>query len=71
MLRQAGLELMHVVMEEEVKSPASERYQHDGQRRAHRWGKQEGYCVMDVQTVPIQQTRLRNGDHREQRLGSY
>ena len=71
LLRQAGLELMHLVMEEEVKSLAGERHQQHGQRRAHRWGKEEGYCVVDGQKVPIQRTRLRNGDHREQRLGSY
>ena len=75
LLRQAGLELMHLVMEEEVKSLAGERHQQHGQRRAHRWGKEEGYCVVDGQKVPIQRTRLRgpssNGADREQRLGSY
>ncbi len=75
MLRQAGLELMHLVMEEEVKSLAGERHQQHGQRRAHRWGKEEGYCVVDGQKVPIQRTRLRGpsstGASREQHLGSY
>ena len=68
LLRQAGLELMHLVMEEEVKSLA-------GERRAHRWGKEAGYCVVDGQKVPMKRTRLRSpspdGGHREQRLGSY
>jgi putative transposase len=75
LLRQAGLELMHLVMEEEVKSLAGERHQQHGERRAHRWGKEEGYCVVDGQKVPIQRTRLRtpssSGGDREQRLGSY
>jgi len=75
LLRQAGLELMRLVMEEEVKSLAGERHQQHGQRRAHRWGKEEGYCVVDGQKVPIQRTRLRGpsstGANREQRLGSY
>jgi hypothetical protein len=57
LLRHAGLELMHLVMDEEVKSLAGERHQQHEQRRAHRWG--------------IQRTRLRSGDNREQRLGSY
>ena len=71
LLRQTGLELMHLVMDEEVKSLAGERHQqHDG-RRAHRWGKEDGYCVVDGQKVPIQRTRLRGADQREQRLGSY
>jgi transposase-like protein len=75
LLRQAGLELMHLVMEEEVKSLAGERHEQQGQRRAHRWGKEAGYCVVDGQKVPIQRTRLRgpssSGGNREQRLGSY
>ncbi len=75
LLRQAGLELMHLVMEEEVKSLAGERHQQSDGRRAHRWGKEEGYCVVDGQKVPMKRTRLRgsspDGGTREQRLGSY
>jgi putative transposase len=71
LLRHAGLELMHLVMDEEVKSLAGERHQQHEQRRAHRWGKEDGYCVVDGQKVPIKRTRLRTGDNREQRLGSY
>jgi len=44
LLRHAGLELMHLVMDEEVKSLAGERHQQHEQRRAHRWGKEDGYC---------------------------
>jgi putative transposase len=54
-----------------VKSLAGERHQQHEQRRAHRWGKEDGYCVVDGQKVPIKRTRLRSGDNREQRLGSY
>ena len=71
LLRHAGLELMHLVMDEEVKSLAGERHQQHEERRAHRWGKEDGYCVVDGQKVPIRRTRLRTGDQREQRLGSY
>jgi hypothetical protein len=71
LLRHAGLELMHLVMDEEVKSLAGERHQQHEQRRAHRWGKEDGYCVVDGQKVPIKRTRLRSGNNREQRLGSY
>ena len=71
LLRHAGLELMHLVMDEEVKSLAGERHQQHEGRRAHRWGKEDGYCVVDGQKVPIKRTRLRSGDNREQRLGSY
>jgi putative transposase len=71
LLRETGLALMQTVMEEEVRHLAGERHQQHGQRRAHRWGKEDGYCVVDGQKVPIQKTRLRTKDKREQRLGSY
>src|SRR5688572_15093404 len=70
-VRHAGLELMHLVMDEEVKSLAGERHQQHEQRRAHRWGKEDGYCVVDGQKVPIKRTRLRSADNGEQLLGSY
>lgn len=71
LLRETGLALMQVVMEEEVKHLAGERHeQHEG-RQAHRWGKEDGYCVVDGQKVPMRRTRLRTKDRREQRLGSY
>ncbi len=71
LLREAGLVLMHLVMEEEVRHLAGERHQQHPDRLAHRWGKEDGYCVVDGQKVPIRRTRLRNQENREQRLGSY
>jgi putative transposase len=71
LLREAGLALMGLVMEEEVRHLAGERHQQHTDRRAHRWGQEDGYCVIDGQKVPIQRTRLRRKDKREQRLGSY
>jgi putative transposase len=71
LLREAGLALMGLVMEEEVRYVAGERHQQHAERRAHRWGKEDGYCVIDGQKVPIQRTRLRTKEKREQRLGSY
>ena len=71
LLRETGLALMNLVMDEEVRHLAGERHEQHQGRRAHRWGKEEGYCVVDGQKVPIQRTRLRSKDKREQRLGSY
>jgi transposase-like protein len=71
LLREAGLALMSLVMEEEVRHLAGEPYQQHPDRRAYRWGQEDGYCVIDGQKVPIQRTRLRRKDKREQRLGSY
>ena len=71
LLREAGLALMNLVMEEEVQPLAGERHQQHEGRRAHRWGREDGYCVVDGQKVPIKKTRLRTKDKREQPLGSY
>jgi len=71
LLREAGLALMSLVMEEEVRHLAGARHQQHEERRAHRWGQEDGYCVIDGQKVPIRRTRLRTKDKREQRLGSY
>ena len=62
---------MSLVMEEEVRHLAGERHEQHPERRAHRWGKEDGYCVVDGQKVPIRRTRLRTKEKREQRLGSY
>ena len=71
LLREAGLSLMNLIMEEEVRHLAGERHEQREDRRAHRWGKEDGYCVVDGQKVPIKRTRLRTTANREQRLGSY
>jgi hypothetical protein len=65
LVRETGLALMQTVMEAEVRHLAGERHpQHEG-RRAHRWGKEDGYCVVDGQKVPIRKTRLRRLSHAE------
>jgi hypothetical protein len=48
LLRDAGLELMHLVMDEEGKSLADKRNTQYKQRRALR-GKEDGYCAVDGQ----------------------
>src|SRR5260370_27182423 len=71
LMREAGLALMNLVMEEEVRHLAGERHEQHPARRAHRWGEEAGYCVVDGQKVPIERTRLRTPEDREQRLGRY
>ena len=44
LMREAGLALMSLVMEEEVRHLAGERHEQHPARRAHRWGKEAGYC---------------------------
>jgi hypothetical protein len=44
LVRQAGLQLMSILMEEEVRSLAGERSQPQPERRANRWGKERGFA---------------------------
>jgi putative transposase len=67
LLRETGLALMQTVMEEEVRQLAGERHQQHQGRRAHRWGTEDGYCVVDGQKVPIRKTRLRTAERGETR----
>jgi transposase-like protein len=71
LIREAGLLLMMGVMEEEVRHVVGERSVPNAGRQANRWGKEQGYCVVDGQKVPIQRTRVRDKDNREVKLGSY
>jgi putative transposase len=71
LVRQAGLQMMSLLMEEEVRQLAGERSQPQPERTANRWGKELGYCVVMGQKVPIERPRVRTTDDREVRLGSY
>ncbi len=52
---------MQTVMEEEVRHPAGDRHQQHAGRRAHRWGKEDGYCVVDGQEGADPQTHAYAG----------
>jgi putative transposase len=71
LIRQAGLQLMDLLMQEEVRSLAGERSQRQAERTTTRWGSERGYCVVRGQKVPIQRPRIRTTDDKEVRLGSY
>ena len=71
LIRQAGLQLMSLLMEEEVRELAGERSQPHPERKTNRWGKEKGYCVVMGQKVPIERPRVRTTDNQEVRLGSY
>jgi transposase-like protein len=71
LIRQAGLQLMNLLMEEEVRAVVGERSQRQPERTAIRWGNERGYCVVMGQKVPVQRPRVRTTDDREVRLGSY
>jgi putative transposase len=71
LIRQAGLQLIQLLMEEEVRDLVGERSQPQAERRANRWGKERGYCVVMGQKVPIERPRVRTTDEKEVRLGTY
>jgi putative transposase len=71
LIRQAGLQLMDLLMQEEVRELAGERSERQTERSANRWGSERGYCVVMGQKVPIQRPRVRTTDDKEVRLGSY
>jgi transposase-like protein len=71
LIRQAGLRVMELLMEEEVRERVGERSQLQPNRTANRWGKERGFCVVMGQKVPIDRPRVRTTDDQEVRLGSY
>src|SRR5437660_345666 len=71
LIRQAGLQMIELLMEEEVRQLAGERSQPQPERTANRWGKERGYCVVMGQKVPIERPRVRTTEDQEVRLGSY
>src|SRR5581483_1480150 len=48
-----------------------ERGQRQPERRANRWGSEQGYCVVMGQKVPMRRPRVRTTEDKEVRLGSY
>ena len=71
LVRQAGLQLMELLMKEEVRELVGERSQRQLERTANRWGSERGYCVVMGQKVPVKRPRVRTTEDKEVRLGSY
>ena len=65
LIRQAGLQLMELLMQEEVRELAGERSQRQPERTASRWGSERGYCVVMGQKVPVQRPRVRTLEDKE------
>ena len=71
LIRQAGLQVMELLMQEEVRELVGERSQPQPDRTANRWGSEQGYCVVMGQKVPVRRPRVRAVEDKEVRLGSY
>ena len=70
LIRQAGMQLISLMMEEEVRELVGERSRPNSERKASRWGSERGYCVVMGQKVPVRRPRVRSTDDEEVRLGS-
>ena len=53
LMRQAGLQLMQLIMDEEVRHLAGERYERRKQGQVYRWGGEKGFLVVDGQKTSI------------------
>jgi putative transposase len=71
LIRQAGVQIIGLVMEEEVRELVGERSQPQAERKANRWGSERGFCMVMGQKLPIKRPRVRSTEDREVRLGSY
>jgi putative transposase len=71
LIREAGLQLMDLMMQEEVRELVGEKSQRQAERSANRWGRERGYCVVMGQKVPVERPRVRTTEDKEVRLGSY
>jgi putative transposase len=72
LVRQLGKLFIEEVLETEAEQIAGPRSKPSTKRTAYRWGREQGYCVIDGQKVPIARPRVRSRVHnREIPLGSY
>jgi len=72
LLRAVGKVFIETVMETEVQELVGQRSQPNAERKAYRWGRESGFCIVDGQRVPIDRPRVRSRQHnREIPLGSY
>lgn len=71
LVRRAGLALISLLMEQEVEELVGQRSVPTKDRKAYRWGQDDGWCRIDGQKVPLKRPRARQLDGKEVRLGSY
>ena len=71
LVRQVGVALLHEIMQVEVHHLVGERHGTSQKRAYHRWGTEQGGCVVAGQKVPVKRPRVRDKCQREVPLGSY
>jgi transposase-like protein len=63
---QAGRLLMKSLIDEEVEQIAGNRYRHNADRRAVRWGKEDGHVIFDGRKVAMERPRVRSCEGSEE-----
>jgi transposase-like protein len=58
--------MMKALIDEEVEQLAGDRYQHQSQRQAIRWGKEDGHVIFAGRKVAIEKPRVRSKDGDEE-----
>ena len=71
LVREAGLRMMLLAIQQEAEALTGARHQQCPERQAHRWSREDGFVVVDGQKVPIERRRLRGKNGGEVRLGTY
>ena len=63
---EAGLLMIKALVDEEVADLAGDRYGHDRDRQAVRWGRQDGHVVFAGRKVAMDKPRVRTADGRSE-----
>jgi len=63
---EAGLRMMRALIDEEVEQLTGDRYQHQPNRQAIRWGKEDGHVIFAGRKVAIDKPRVRSRNGTEE-----
>jgi len=63
---EAGLRMMKALIDEEVEQLTGDRYRHQPNRQAIRWGKEDGHVIFAGRKVAIEKPRVRSKDGTEE-----
>jgi len=63
---EAGLRMMRALIDEEVEQLTGDRYQHQPNRQAIRWGKEDGHVIFAGRKVAIDKPRVRSKNGTEE-----
>jgi len=63
---EVGLRMMKALIDEEVEQITGDRYRHQPQRQAMRWGKEEGHVIFAGRKVAMEKPRVRSKDSSEE-----